>query len=215
MVVKAKVDTKAFDAALRRYMEYSKKLPEDIVLNKAFFVARNAVRTTGAVTRDKVEQELRAQSNKYDAPLGAVLVNARQRGKGEKGLTGSAMTAAVNKLIKARKRSANFLRAGWIPAVKGLASKLGKGSPAKGVKTYGAPKGGTKTTGGFWKATTEIWNSVTSGKERAGINSKHSPERVADIVEDGLQKAIEQETTSMWNYIKKKQEQALEKLRTR
>jgi len=220
MTIQAKMDTRAFDAALGAYLKWNKRAISEIVNTKAYFVARGAVNTTGAVNKSAIEAELRAPGRTSSAPVGALIVNARRGAKGEKGLNRAKMEAAVNKLVRARQRTVNFLRSGWIPAIKKLESlvpKKGGAAPYKSIKQHGAPMGGANAAkeSSLFKAQAEIWNTVTGGKPVAGILSKGSPAKVAAIIEDGLQKAINKEMKSMLQYINKKTLEGLEKLRTR
>jgi hypothetical protein len=209
------VDTRAFDAALKKYMEFNKKAIPEIINTKAYFVARNAVTATETTDAAKIEQQLRATANSHSAPLGAILVNLRQRSKGLQGLNGSKMATAVNKLIRARKRTVNFLRAGWIPAIQKVGLFLPKKPAAvsKKVKTFGAPQGGASGANPTrnWRCFAEIWNDVTGGDKDDGTQSNGNPTKVASIIEAGLQKAIDKETRSMQAYVEKKLNEGIDR----
>jgi hypothetical protein len=218
MNTSVKMDTRAFDAAMKQYVEFSKRSLPEIVNTKAYFVARNAVASTGGVDKGKIEQELRATARTGNGPLAALIVNARRGATGQKGLNGPKMSAAINKLVNARKRTVNFLRAGWIPAIKKLESLVPKKSGAasyKGVKIHGAPKGGATVAkpNSTWKSIAEIWNSVSGGTKDAGIQSESNPNRVSAIIQQGLQAAINKEANAMLQYVKKKSEEGLRKLK--
>src|SRR5262249_1446820 len=143
--------TREFDRAFKEYLKYNRRTLAEIVNTKAYFIARNAVAMTAAVSKDQIERELMGSSNKYpDAPLAAILVNAKRAetgktSRGKAGLNGQRRRAAIEKLIRQRQASRNFLRSGWIPAVKKLAtvvkSKAGQPKMPEGVKSK-SPKGG-------------------------------------------------------------------------
>jgi hypothetical protein len=216
MKVDINVDTKDFDAAMKKYMEFTKKSIPEIVNTKALYVARAAVSLTATVDKTKIEAELKAQARNGKGPLAAIVVNAQRGRKGEKGLFGAKMAAAVNKLIRIRKRGANFLRAGWIPAIKALSpfvKQKGGAASIKGVKAFGAPKGGALVAkpSPIWSCKAEIWNSVSGGKDKQPSNAP----RVTRLIVDGLQKAINKEKDSILAYIKKKTDEGLKKLQTR
>ena len=203
-----KVDTKGFDVALSEYLKYSSRSLTEAVNQHAYFVARNATQTTHAADKSNIESKLRAGSRNYpDAPLAAIIVNTQLGKRGKKGLSGSRMASAVEKLIRIRKSHVNFLRAGWIPAVKLLGSivpKRGGGKIPSGTDKKGRNFGGAVAAKDrailFWKPIATLWNSSFSDK------------KTRKMVEGGAQKALNMEVESMHKYIAMKQEQAAKKL---
>jgi hypothetical protein len=202
-----KLDTRAFDRAFAEYLKFNKRAIPEIANTKVYFVARNAVNTTLAASKDEVRQDLlKASATAPGAPLAAVLVQKARANKGKtkgsrKGLSGVKMAEAIERFIKQRQNTVNFLRAGWIAAIKAVEPFIPKkgGAPKyKKVKTKGVLKGGGKTAkeNPFWKATAEIWNSVQGGM-------KPSP-KVQALLMQGLNQAIALEVTSMEQYIQKK-----------
>ena len=141
------VNTREFDRAMAEYMKYTKRTTTEAVNQHAYYIARNATQTTYAADADKIKQDLEVASKKYpNIPLAAILVNSQLKNKGKKGLTGEKMKTAVEKFIKMRQSHRNFLRAGWIPAIKMLAtivprrggSKIPAGTDKKGRRFGGA-----------------------------------------------------------------------------
>lgn len=205
---KATLDTRQFDKTLKEYMQFTKRSVAEVANAKCWFIARNATNTTKAVDRSKIDAELDAPSRiNPEAPLAAILVNKQLRGKGMKGVSGSQMQAAIKKLKAARKRSINFLRSGWLPAVRILEYHLKKGdiqfskryAPKlnRQTKQFGREKGAAIYARPERERTfAEIENAVYGGK-------KPSP-RVHDLIVEGLQKAITQEVASMKTYIERK-----------
>lgn len=215
-----KVDTRAFDKAFAEYMKFSKRDISEIVNTKAYYICRNAVLLTDTVDKNKIESELRASSDKFPGvPLAAILSAKAQkrerfskktgkRLKNKAGLYGARMAAAVEKLVRVRKSRSNFLRSGWIPAIKELERFVPtKGGPSyPKVKIHGVPKGGGKGApkDGVWKAVASIWNSVTGGTNMHNLAKSNDPAKVQAILEKGLQKAIAKEVASMKAYVEKK-----------
>ncbi len=200
------VDTRQFDKVFKEYMEHTKKDLTSVVNNKLFFICRGAVRETKSADSTGVKAGLMAASTKNSkAPLAAILVNKQRGKKGEIGLQGSKMKTEVNKFIGKRVRAINFLRSGWIPAIKKLAGVVDKTTGGQTVsksalKQRGNPKdkGGVRIAPleGSWKPTAEAWNSVFGGKNPSS--------KVQRIIQNGLQKAVNKEEASMLAYIEKK-----------
>lgn len=217
---KVTVDTRGFNMAFKKYMQECKRDIVDVVNTKAYFIARNAVQMTEAVDKNKIEQELRAASELYpNAPLAAILAAKAQNRtriskktgkqlKDKAGLYGSRMTAAMEKIIRVHKASSNFLRSGWIPAIKALERVAEKGGAPRypNTKTYGTPKGGARSArqNSTWRPSSEIWNSVTGGIKKHGLDKQSNPSAVQKILQEGLQKAINKEEASMKAYVEKK-----------
>jgi hypothetical protein len=202
-----KVDTRAFDKAFAEYMRFNKRTIPEVINNKVYFVARNAVNTTVAASKESIREDLlKSSAVAPGVPLAAVLVQKGRQTAGKsagsrKGLAGEKMAAAIEKLIRVRQATANFLRAGWIAAIKAVepAIKSKSGAPKyPKTKTKGVPKGGAKaaTENPFWKATAQIWNSVQGGM-------KPSP-KVQALLTEGLNQAIALEVQSMAGYVEKK-----------
>src|ERR1035438_2687109 len=86
-----------------------------------------------------------------EAPLLALIINARRGRAGLKGLYGKAMADEFRKVFGARARSIAYIKSGWIEAReifkrfgyggRGLPPSEGTGI-GSGVKQVGAPKGG-------------------------------------------------------------------------
>lgn len=218
--VKFNVDLTGFNRAFEEYIQFNRRAMSEIVNTKAYYIARNAVNMTDAVDRGKIESELRAPARDYPrAPLGAILVAKQQnreryskktgkRLKDKRGLVGSNMNTAINKLIRLRQNTTNFLRAGWIPAIRDMERFVTSrtGPSYKKVKTKGQDKGGAKGAPkqGLWKTQASVWNSVVGGDKKPNLETKGSPDKVQRILERGLQKAINKEEASMQAYVEKK-----------
>lgn len=218
--VSVRVDTREFDAAMKRYMLTSKESIGEVVKRKAFFIARRAVVETpkadSKLKRELLKQVVVAEkllgqrvriskSGKITkgrmitqkikgAPLAALIINARRGRTGEKGLYGGAMKEAVNQLVAARMKSIAFLKSGWIPAIKFL-EKLVK-------KKAGAPRMDSRAA--------QVGRAKGSGKvEGAGFHVKATIENAASAKRDkkqaldkfgipALQRAFDFETLSTW-----------------
>jgi hypothetical protein len=206
----ATLDTKEFDRVFEKYLEVkTPKVIEDVINRTVYFVARTAVNTTPAATEEEIRKELLAPSAVAPgAPLAAILVQKGRANKGKTkrgrmGLAGERMAIAIEKLIRSRLKTRNFLRAGWIAAIKAVEPFIKKkgGAPKydRKVKIKGSPKGGGKVAklNSFWKGTAEIFNSVQGGKTP-------SP-RVNALLIEGLQKAIDSEAKDKLEYVAKKE----------
>lgn len=206
-MVEIKIDTSKFDKALQEYMKYSSRSFVDAVNTHAYFIARNACSTTHAAEASKIKSDLEAMSKSYpNAPLAAILINRDLKKKGKKGLYGEKMKNAIEKFIRIRQSHRNFLRAGWLPAVKLLASfvpnkKGGSKIPAntdKNGRDFGGAIPAQKSSL-FSNPIAKIWNTTAGDPKSIGY------------VEEGLQKAMDMEVESMKGYIYRKQEEASKK----
>jgi hypothetical protein len=196
------VDTKEFDKAMQEYIKNSKRSLTEIVNKKAYFIARNAVNTTQTTPKPEIRRSLMVSSRKDPrAPLVALLDSARRKRDGLKGVTGQQKTNSIEKFIKLRERTRNFLRAGWIATIKAIEpfvqNKGGAPKYDRTVKIKGRPKGGAKGAPlyGSWSPSAVIWNAIFGGK-------KASP-RVTALLEKGLQEAVNLEIRSIYDYITK------------
>lgn len=200
------VDTKEFDRVFKEYMKYSSRDFAEACNQHAYYIARNAVKDTYSTPKDRVATDLMKPSRiSNTAPIAAILVNKYEKSKGRKGLSGPNMAKAVEKFIKKRQRSVNFLRAGWIPAVKMLEKLVPRkgGASITGIKARGKPKGGAIPARASNSPIAYIFNNVLG---------KPNENRVKGILADGAQKAIREETESMKEYILKKQKDLIKKL---
>lgn len=205
------IDTKEFDRVFKEYMEYSKRSFAEACNQHAYYIARNATMTTKAANKDDIQKDLEATSKSHPpAPLAAILINAQLGKQGKGGLSGASMASAVTKYIKTAKSHVNFVRAGWIPAIKKLSAVVPKKSG--GRIPSGTDKPG-RTFGDAIPAKTSfspiawIWNSV-----HGSIAHGNKSEKVKKILEEGINKAIAKESESMKKYIEKKQMEEIKKL---
>lgn len=190
-----KVDSRDFDRAYADYIAFSKKSLEEIANKTVFEVAKLSTTTTKTTPKEQIESELRADN------LGGKIVNRDRKVKGKKGLYGEVMEKAVAKLIKRRQRTAKFVAAGWIAAVKAIAPwvKAKGGTPMPTGKAKSSLGGAQAARQANNKATAAIWNNVLGGK---GDGSK--PERVTEVEKEGLDKAVARKTADMYVYINRK-----------
>ena len=208
-MISIKVDTSEFDKTFREYMRYTSRTMSEACNQHAYYIARNACNTTKSADKEKITQDLRAASSKYPkAPLAAILVNKERKEKGKKGLNRENMRDAVEKFIRKRQSYRNFLRAGWLSAVKAIEPTVPKrnGTPIpKGMRAKGFKKGGARAALDSitnWNPIASIWNSVKGNKD--GKNN----EKIKSIIEEGAVAAIQQETISMREYIQRKMDEA-------
>lgn len=206
-MLKIQVDTTEFDKKLKEYMKYSKRELSEAINQKAYYIARNAVGVTKAATKEEIKSDLEAASRKFPrAPVAAILVNKERATKGLKGLYGSQMSAAIERFIRIRQAHRNFLRSGWIPAIRKLEALVPKRNgakiPAATERAGRSYYGGAKPARPSLNPLAEIWNSVFA---------KHNTDKVRNYLQQGAQKAIDLETASMEKYIRSKLEKAARK----
>lgn len=200
MKLDVKVDDREFKRVFAEYKKNCKREIEEIVFKKTYFVARNAVLTTPTADDAKIKSDLMSPSNTdAAAPIVALLVNKQRANTGKKGLNGSEMQDAIDKFIRARQRTKNWLRSGWIKAIKKMEQYLpNKGGGAKIPRIKDKGFGGASVRRSGWNPSASIWNSIY-GNIKAGSEAKVTP-----ILEKGLQEAVDKEVASMQQYIEKK-----------
>lgn len=231
MTTTFKVDLTEFHRTRLQYMNYTKRDLADVLNTKAFFIARGAARLTPRVSAAKIAGEFgeawemrkskRPRPGKQfvkgklmlQAKIGemvrlAVIINARRAKKGMAGLEGSAMEKAVRKVYAARQKSRAFLASGWLGAIAVLDAIVSnrKGAPPRdsSIKRIGRMKGGATIARPFWFTKAKIWNSASTTRDRKQALVKYG--------QPALQQAVDNEVSSMKQYIEEKLKDRLRKL---
>lgn len=190
-----KIDRREFDAAIRKYVEYSKRDIPTIVNTKAFYIARRATVETPSVSPAEIREYFNRETGQH---LG-MMVNARRGKRGDKGLYGKDMAKAIALVKAARLRARAFLKSGWLWAVKDLepyAEKIGAPRVDRKAKAVGQAKGkGIRASQG-WRVVAKIINTVTAKWDKQ--------DGAAKVAEPALQRAIDFETASTLGYIERK-----------
>lgn len=204
------VDMRQFDRVFADYLLYTKKQPAEIVNSKLYFIALQAMNLTKKAEAGDIRSALSVPSKVNPAMnLGMVLTfaDAKRRGKPIKANT---MAARVEKFIKRRTQHIQFLRSGWIPALKLLDFWNKRGDirftrrfaprQPQGVKAYGMVKGSARNAR-LNESRVRGWieNQIGQGKQAS--------KTVKTILRDGLQKGIYKEIASMRQYIERKYNQ--------
>lgn len=217
-------DQSVFDKTLKQYLQLntSRTFPE-ILNSKAYFIARASTWFTAKADKLRIQtglgqivtvnrlnkkgktvrkRELILVKAENNAPLAALIINARRRAAGQPGLKGGEMERAIRKLIGARTRSVAFLKSGWLPAIRTLAPLADRrGAPAQdpAARIIGQPKGTAIPARGGLQIKSTIVNLAFGN--RADSESKARAMRVA---ERGLQRAFDNEVASMNQYFERK-----------
>lgn len=208
MSVTVTADTSQFDKTMKEYIQWSRRQPSEIVNAKLYFIALQSMNTTKAATKQQVRGSLQQPSRKYpNRTLGEILTYIQLRQKGKFPRKSATLATKVEKFIKRRENHIQFLRSGWIPAMKKLnfwnkrgditfvKSKAPK--QPKGIKQFGIDKGDVDPAReNMLKARGTIFNFIGEGKQASPT--------VQGILADGLQKGVAAEVTSMKSYIKDK-----------
>ena len=206
-MITVNVDTREFDRTFKQYMSYSKRSFAEACNQHAYYIARDAVLLTTGADKNVIRAKMEGPSASYpSAPLVAILVNSQLGKQGKKGLTGAKMTQAMERFIKKTQSHVNFVKSGWLPAIKILASvvpKKGGSKIPRGTDKAGRNFGGaTKATEATFSPIAWIWNSISPTRNKSTVQK---------IVEEGAQKAMKMETNSMKIYIERKQQEASRK----
>ncbi len=217
-----------FTAVMREYAQASRRDDTTIVMTKAFYIARGAVRNTHRSDKAKVKQELqelvgaRAQKTvtrfgrygqEQEAPLAAILENASRGKRGQPGLYGSKMAQAVKSFIGRRLRSIGFLASGFLPAIKTfepLAERTGSAPRIdQQIKQHGQDNGSARALNLGGLVPKAIITNFAQGK------GDHDGRALEKYAGDGLQKAFDDEMVSMREYIIHKKQGTANKYSTK
>ena len=217
---------KQFDGTLVEYMKWSRKQPAEIINAKLFFIALQATQTTQKANPNDIRSELNQPARKFpDKTIGEIIVmgDLTRRGKMYKKAKTLAkhLATKVEKLIKRRINAIGFLATGWFPAVRKLQEAVKRGDinfsrryapkKAQGVKFFGNDKGDvTPARPNDTNARGTIYNYIGQiiGKGKKGISS-----HLKQILQEGLDKAVQAEVSSMISYIRNKMNAQHDKMR--
>lgn len=195
-------DQHRFDEALKAYVMFSRRTIPQIINTKAYYIARRALWLTGKAKFTDFDRELKMPGKRdKKAPLAALIINSRRGKDGAKGLYGKDMKAAIRVMLRMRKRSIGFLKAGWLPAIKDIApfvpSKTGAAPLDRTVKQWSKPRGkGVPAREGL-EITATIVNTALALR-----TSKR--DALALIAGPPLEQAFRDETAGMIDYVKAK-----------
>lgn len=221
-----------FNATLDKYVQFHRRRSAPSIVNKkALFIARGAIRETQRPSPTVIGKELSeivydfsgkrkkltsrttfgSFGQALSAPVAALLINFRRGKSGEKGLYGSEMKDAIQRLISRSNSARAFLASGWIQAVKKLSPLVRdkKNLPAEDneAKKIGNRFGSARpaTSGTEISVATIINDSL----------SRFTTTPKAEVWEKaarGLQKAIDKERISMEQNIKDEMQKAAKSL---
>lgn len=226
-------------AAAELYATSSRTL-EDFTNGQALKVAIEAVRNTRFVQPERITYELghiateiktlgkgrkthrlrksRKESSYIFHPnsLAIRILGKRFREKGSFGIKGRTIQEAAEALVKARRRSAHFIRAGWIPARRQLwaivkQKPIQTGKSEMGAKLYGKPKGYARRAIFRWSKA--IFSEI--GNMALMTVSKRSPDRQSNpmpVAQAGLRKALDIAAADMIETLSKRLQPDLRKV---
>jgi hypothetical protein len=214
-------DQRHFDRTFARYMQHTSRTLPEAINSKAFYIARGAVRETQKADKGKIRSALQqtiqvpsksavgtmrnkrvlVQARDHDAPLAAVIINARRGAKNKRGLFGKNMRDAVKAMINARVRSVAYIKSGFLPAVKILAkfTKDKSRAPAmdSAAKQFGQAKGAAIPAG----ANAKVPMATIINEAYAKHDKNDALRKVGGR---GLQRSFDAETASMRQHIEDK-----------
>jgi hypothetical protein len=190
-------NTKEFQSALRSYAEVSKRDWPEIVNRQALNLALRSMQFTPKAEKAAIQQlESLDWWPKYIAKrIAGAGVTVQQRGKKFKTVIATNYTRAQARMasrtiISARVRASAFCRAGWIPAVRILAAKVGR-TLRVSAKQYGQPKGDA-TAATVGRATAEIINSARGAGKVGAAAFQRAINFVADDMRLYVAKKMQQ-----------------------
>lgn len=196
-----------FNRVAKQYAQFNKRQPQEVAVAKAYFIDLGAMGLTKTTTKEQIAANLHAPSSTNPkVELAPILVNWNLAKKGKKGLTGEDMRIAAEKFIRLHQARTQAARSGWIAGAKKLDyyNKQGDVSFSKrfapkkpqGVRQYGKEKGWAQVVNRVGLCSVTVANEFGKGKQASST--------IDGVLQEGLQKAFNRETTSMISYINKK-----------
>lgn len=208
--ITATVDSTVLNRQVERLSTSSKKLLPDIANQRLLNAVGRGFNKTPIADKAKIITELGevgrnlrltktgklrrgskifASSTRSKAPLMALIINARRRKAGKKGLFGRDMEAAIVKAVAARKRSVGFEKSGYIPGMRVVASRLKrpfKIARTKGISVYGKNKGEGIAARDGWSPYAMIENSA---------------KEIPKVGRDALQEGVDEEAREVERHL--------------
>ena len=174
MATELKIDTREFEAALKKYIMVSKRDLAYIVNKRALNVAFHAIRETPKARKGAIRRELLAPSRESpSAPIAALIINRRlgkaqaefvnqynQKSQQLRGLHGAEMRAAIQKLIKKRQNTIGYIRSGWLKAIHVLKRVTKDSKRPPRVNVFGRVEGDVRPAKSGINPTAVIINST-------------------------------------------------------
>lgn len=206
------VDLSKLESAVKEMVHFSSRTITEVVNQKALNIHGRWMNNLPKADKAQIQRELGviaralrttkkgrlvggkriyAKSATSSAPLAVLIINARRRARGEKGLTGNEMRKAIDRMVGARKRSSGFNASGNVPGIKTLAGVIRKPfiiARMSGISVVGKDKGEAIPAKESFNPMATIINTVKS-IEILGVGY--------------LQDAIDAETADTIDYIER------------
>lgn len=234
---KCKVDTTGFDLAFKEYLRWNRRQPAQLVNTKLYFVAAQAIKNTKSIQPGTIKAELDKVGTKTKRPntarytIGELLAFNRLRKKNgkisrsKKFNLRERLDKEVQKIVNRRKSHIGFIKTGWKAAMAKLDFWNKKDAAdyafskrfapkdalqaAKGVKIVGNKPKGDIRPAKLEQLTVRgtIFSLVGEGKQATPT--------IRRLLLDGLNKGIIAEINSMRTYISRKNQEFLDKLKSK
>ena len=186
MAARMKIDTRDFDKTLVRYANASKKELADILNTKAYFIASGALKLTPKASKIPIKQF--AKNWEESAPT--IIKTYKLREPFDK-------DAAIKRFIKYRNRTINYLKVGWVMAIRVLGRFTNLPRRVDKARLVGRPKGAVKVAlKGRWNPSVVMFNGTGYSKKQAVALERYG--------RPALSKAFFAEMISMMSYMKNK-----------
>lgn len=190
MAARMKIDTRDFDKTLVRYANASKKELPEILNTKAYYIAAGALKLTPNASKIPIKQF--AKNWEKSAPT--IIKSYKLRKPFDK-------DAAIKRFIKYRNRTINYLKVGWVMAIRVLGRFTNLPRRVDKARLVGKPKGAVKVAlKGKWNPSVVMFNSTGYSSKQAKALEKYG--------RPALSKAFFAEQISMMAYMKNKLKKA-------
>ena len=205
-MITVSIDQSQFQAAFRQIMANTPRTLSEELNTRMFYIARGASRLTPV--SQKLEHDLGItaytfkKSRKGGTKKGkaifsintgnrfAAIINARRARAGESALPKTSMADEIKKLIAARLRSKGTEKAGWLAGIRKLGSIIGQPSFSQDSRVK-------ITNTSLVVAAKESWNPEVSLEYRVISTDTNRHQYIDPKTQDALQRAFDDEVTSM------------------
>lgn len=200
-----------FHRMMKDYLELTSKSVAEAMNYKAYMIALFAIRKTKKTTAGRIKKfwnSANTKKSKIDkTPLVPKIVSA-WKGYNRKTQRG-VLEGSIEEIRDRRLKSIGFLRSGWIPAIKALASHTGgrvkkvSKNDSRIQKIHGKAKKAKRGSG---------LDAVASIENYTGRYSDDAADALAKFGKAGLEKGIEMEARETVKYLAKKFQKDADKL---
>lgn len=201
-----------FNKAAEQCIRESERTYPQFINGQLLAVASRALKATAAASKDRIAVEMGQVATSIKgrriyrtdtASLAHRIINARRARAGLPLIWGNELDQAARKMVASRLRAVNFIRSGWIYAIRTLARAVGYRSEAtdQSARMSGTPKGRAVPANRAFDSIVEglVENTALLTVSKSGTQSNPMP-----VAQKGLQTAIDETRRDMLDHLAEK-----------